>query len=115
MPILHLESLEPNQESTLEQCCPVGLDNASGCALTVECRFASQAKAGLRLHVRSSYDGIAYNTHDLYTFDFEASAAETVRRTVELAPKARFLKVTCESLEESSDISLVKVMATVVS
>jgi len=93
----------------------VSLDSASGCALTVECRFPSQAKAGLRLHVRSSYDGITYDTHDLNTFDVKASAGKTVRRTVELAPKARFLKVTCESQEESSDISLVKVMATVIS
>jgi len=113
-PILQMESLGPNQESALKQCCPVSLDNASACALTVECRFPSQAKAGLRLHARSSYDGTAYDTHDLHAFDFEASAGVTVRRTVELEPKARFLKVTCENLDESGDISMLQITATVI-
>jgi len=115
IPIMNLASLGAGQESALEHCCPVSLDNASGCALTVECSYASQAKAGLRLHVRSSYDGVAYDSHDLYIFDFEASAGETVRRTVELAPKARFFKVTCENLDGSGDISMLKVTATVAS
>jgi len=44
IPILHLESLGPNQESALDQCCPVSLDSASGCALTVECTYPSQAE-----------------------------------------------------------------------
>ena len=85
----------------------------TGCALTVECRFLSQTKAGLRLHIRSSYDGIAYDSHDLYTFCFEASAGETARRTGELAPKARFFKVTCEDLDGFGDISLPRVTAPV--
>jgi hypothetical protein len=114
-PIMQLKSLGPNQESGLEQCCPVSLESASGCALTVECRYASQAKAGLRLHVRSSYDGVAYDSHDLCSFDLEASPGETARRTVELTPKARFFKVTCENLDGSGDISMLNVTATVVS
>ena len=114
-PMLQIESLGPNQESALEHCCPVSLDSASACALTIECCFPPQAKAGLRLHVRSSYDGIAYDTHDLHTFDFEASAGMTTRRTVELELKARFLKVTCENLDESCDISMLRITATVTS
>ena len=112
-PILQIESLGSSQESALKDCCPVSMDSASACALTVECRFPPQAKAGLRLHVRSSYDGTAYDTHDLSTFDLEASAGEMARRTVEFEPKVRFLKVTCENLDESRDISELRITATV--
>jgi len=115
IPILHLESLGPRQESGLDQCCPVSLDNASGCALTVECTYPSQAEEGLRLHVRSSHDGIAYDTHDLCTFDLEGSAGETARETVEIVSNVRFFKVTCENVGGSGDISALNVTATVAS
>ncbi len=115
IPILHLESLGPRQESGLDQCCPVSLDSASGCALTVECTYPSQAEEGLRLHVRSSTDGIVYDTHDLCTFDLEGSAGETARETVELASNVRFFKVTCENVGGSGDISALNVTATVAS
>ena len=115
VPVLHVASLGPNQDSGLESCLPVSLENASACALTVECRYPSQAKAGLRLHVRSSYDGTAYDSQDLYTFDLEASAGETVRRTVEIFPKVRFFKVTCENVDGSGDVSSLSVTATVAS
>jgi hypothetical protein len=115
IPILRLESLGPGKKSSLEACCPVGLDSASGCAITVECRYADRAKTGLRLHVKSSYDGIAYDTQDLCTFEFEASPGKTARRTVELTPKARFLKVICENLDRSDEVSKLQVTATVTS
>jgi len=93
----------------------VSLESASGCALTVECTYDPQAKAGLRLHVRSSYDGLAYDNADLYTFDLEPSPGETARKTVELSSKVCFFKVICENLDESGNVSNLQLTATVAS
>jgi len=114
VPVMQIESLGAGQQTEMKTCLPIGLDNASACALTVECDYASQAKAGLRVHVRSSYDGIIYDSQDLYTFDFEASAGEAACRTVELEAKAHYLKVVCENLDEASDVSQLRVTATIV-
>jgi len=113
MPILSLPSLAPNAVSALEDCLPVSMDSVSAVALTLEADFSSQAKAGLSIHVRSSYDGIVYDSQDICCFEVEVEAGRTVRKTVEISPKARFFKVLCENLDGSSGISELKVIVTV--
>ena len=51
-------------------------------ALTVACRFHSEAKAGLRIHVRSSSDGMVYDTEDVCVFDLSVKPEHTARKTV---------------------------------
>ncbi len=109
-PILNLAVLRPRQTSTLKQCCPVSMDNADTCALTTAWTFSGQASAGLRLHIRTSHDGLAWDTRDAKTFDIEAGGSE--RQTIELAPKSRFFKVLCENLDESAEVSTLNVIAT---
>ena len=112
-PIMHAASLGPGQETTLKDCCPLSLDSASSCALTVAGTYAASAKAGLRLHVRSSYDGITYDTVDLRMLDLEASPGAMRQETIELTSSARFLKVIAENLDTSAEVSNLRITATV--
>ena len=113
--IMMVERLGPSQETGLGKCCPVSLESASGCALTVECTCGPQAEAGLRVHIRSTHDGLAYDSADLYAFDLEPCPGEMVRKTIEMASKVRFFKVTCENLDERSEVSNLQLTATVAS
>ena len=112
MPVLILDSLGPKAISELGNCCPIGLDSVSSLALTTECKYHADAKKGLRIHVASSYDGINYDDFDLYVFDVPVRAGKTVRKTVELSPKVRFVKVMVENLDDSHEATSIKVTAT---
>jgi len=69
MPVLNRMSLRAGQVSTLKNCPPISLESSSSLALTAECTYDAGAKVGLRMHVRSSYDGLNFDTTDFYTFD----------------------------------------------
>jgi len=111
MPVLSLDSLGPKMVSGLEACCPISLDSASSLALTTECKYHANA-SGLRVHVASSYDGMNYDDVDLYSFDIPVKSGKTVRKTVELTPKVRFVKVMVENLDNSHEVSSLRVTAT---
>ena len=113
MPVLSVDTLGPKKASGLGASCPISLETASDLALTTECTYDADAKAGLRLHLRASYDGINYDNTDLYTFDTDFKAEKTVEKTVELTPKAKFVKVIVENLDNSRNVTSVKVTATV--
>jgi hypothetical protein len=113
MPVLSLESLAPRQSSRIQDCLPIGLESASGLALSVECAYGSEARAGLSLHVRGSDDGVNYGTVDLHTFDIPLDAGKSVRKTVELSPKVRYVKVIVDNLDGSHAVGAVNVTATV--
>ena len=95
----------------LTQCCPIGMQNADSCALTVDCAFGAQATDGLRLHLRSSYDGLSWDSRDFKTLDIVADGDKAIRETVDVAPKCRFFKVLCENLD-ATEVTGLKVTAT---
>ena len=111
--ILHDLNLSHGQSSRLAECLPVGLEAVSGLALSVECAYDMKAKAGIRLHVRSSEDGIHCDTDDMYTYDLPFRAGETVKKTFEMSPKTKFAKVIVENLDDATQVSAVNVTATV--
>ncbi|MFC1739714.1 hypothetical protein ACFL1G_11820 [Planctomycetota bacterium] len=112
MPVLMIDSLGPKKSSVIDTCLPMSLDSASSLALETECTYDTNAKAGLRLHVRASSDGKKYNNVDLYAFDIDLMPGQTVNKTVELTPKAKFIKVIVENLDDFHDATSVKVTAT---
>jgi hypothetical protein len=112
-PILMVDSLGPRQGSRLQNCLPIGLEAASTLAITTECVYDSDAKAGLRLHVRASDDGVHFDTVDLYTLDTDFQAGKTVRKTMELRPTVKYAKVVVENLDAARAVNAVKVTATV--
>ena len=70
------------------------------------------AREPIRVHVLSSYDGINYDTADLYTFANAIEPGGTARKTVELEPKVQFIKVTVENPDPAQNVSDVKIVAT---
>ena len=112
-PVLMLDSLGPKQSSRIEACLPIGLEAASTLAISTECKYDSNAKAGLRLHVRGSEDGVNCDTVDLYTLDIPLQAGETVKKTVQLRPGVKFARVIVENLDGSRDVASVNITVTV--
>ncbi|NQT26255.1 hypothetical protein HQ585_12935 [candidate division KSB1 bacterium] len=103
-PILMIDSLDPRQSTRIEACLPMGLEAASKLAIATECTYDSKAKAGLRLHVRGSNDGVRCDTEDLYTFDIPARAGQDIRKTFDVNTNVRFAKVVVENLDKSNSV-----------
>ena len=112
MPVLSIDSLCAGTSSELTACPPISLERISDLALTVECSYHADAKAGMKPHVLASCDGINYDTEDLCTFDIPEKPGQTVSKTVELDANVMFIKVIVENLDLSHDITNVKVTAT---
>ena len=112
MPTLFLDSLAAGTTSALTTCPPISLAHISELALTAECTYHADAKAGLRIHVRASYDGINYDAEDLSAFDIPFAPGQTISKTVELDSNVMFLKVLAENLDNAHEITNVKVTAT---
>ncbi len=112
-PILMMESLGAGKSSRIQASLPIGLEAATTLAITIEGTYDSDAKAGLRLHVRGSDDGVNCNTVDLYTFDIPLAAGETVNKTVEMSPSVKFAKVIVENLDGSHIVNTVNITATI--
>ena len=112
MPVINIKTLGAKQTSRLQDCLPIGLQAASSLALETECTYDIGARAGLRLHVRASSDGVNYDTVDLYNFNIELNAGKTLKKTVELSPKSKFVKVIVENLDKSKTATSVNMTAT---
>ena len=112
MPILNLEGVASGVTTELGDCPPISLTHVSRLALTAECRYASSAKKPLRIHVRSSADGMNFDTVDLYDFENAYAPGQVGRKTIEMDTKVRFIKVLVENPNGNGDVSHVKVTAT---
>jgi hypothetical protein len=112
-PVLMLDTLGPKQSSKIQSCLPIGLEAASTLAIATECTYADDAKAGLRVHVRASEDGVHCDSDDLYTFDIPFRAGQTVKKTVVVNAEIKFAKVVVENLDKSNAVNSLKVTVTV--
>ncbi len=112
-PVFNDLSLEPGQSSRLADCLPIGLEAASRLAIATECTYDADAKAGLRLHVRASDNGVQCDTEDLHTFDIPFRASQTIRKTIDVNTHAKFVKVILENLDHSTWVTSLNVTATV--
>lgn len=115
MPILDKDMLAAGESTPLEYSPALCLDTVDGCALTIECTYSPKAKHGVRLHVRSSYDGLNYDTADLFTFDNAFQSGGLSRKTFEADTAVRFIKVMLENLDQKGQVTDVKVTATLCS
>jgi len=97
MSALTEESLKAKASTALEACPPLSLEHASQAALTVSCLYDSKASAGLKLHVKSSYDGFRYDSGDFATFDDPAVPGELCQSTFSVNCSPRFIKVVVEN------------------
>ena len=112
MPVLNLESLGAGKTSLLDDCPPVCLSNVSRLSLTAECAYSKKAAKPIKVHVRASYDGVKYDTIDLYTLDIPCQPGQEVRKTFRLDTDFRFIKAMVENLDKKESVSDVKIVAT---
>lgn len=112
MPVLVKEKIAPGKSTILEESPPVCLSNIRGVAITAQCKYDKNAERPIRVHVVSSTDGLVYDTTDLYTFDNDFKPGKTARKTIDLNTNVRFIKIIVENQDKSTDVSNVKIIAT---
>jgi hypothetical protein len=112
MPVLQLASLQPGATTSLDACPAINVENASSLAVTIECRYEPQAKAGLTIHVRSSDDGVHYDTSDLATVGTGFRPDETSRTTRVIPTKTRFIKLLIENQDSQHGVGQIEIAAT---
>ena len=112
MPVLALDVLAAGVSSELAACPPIALARISDAALTVEFACSPNARAGLRVHVRTSPDGILYDTEDACTFDVAGKPGDTARKTMPIESGMMYAKVILENLAKTHEARDVKVTAT---
>ena len=109
MPILNQRLLESRTTTDFSDCPPVALDAVTQVSLTAECRYAPGATAAMRIHVRSSFDGAAYDTSDVFTFENELLPGALARKTVQIPVGPRFIKVLVENPDRQQSVANVHV------
>ena len=112
MPVLNLESLGAGRTTPLTDSPPISLSHITRLALTAECKYGKKAKMPIRIHIRASYDGIKYDTTDLFTLDAPCQPGQTERKTFDLNTNVRFIKIMVENLDESESVSDLFITAT---
>jgi len=112
MPLLDLTSLSAGAVTALVDSPPIALSHVTRTALTAECTYAKRANLPFRLHVRSSPDGLAYDTENLATFVVNLAPGRTCRQTFKLDSNVRFIKVLVENSDAAEPVSGIKITAT---
>jgi len=112
MPVMTMDSLAAGAATKLDACPPIGLENINTFALTAECSYDPAAKAGLRVKVFPSYDGLHYDTEPMASFDNAFQAGQCGRKTVAVDPTVKVAKMVLENLDGNRPVSEVKVVAT---
>jgi len=112
--VLNQATIAAGATTTLANC--VGVDLSWGelsLALTVLATYNAAAVLGLRVHVRTSPDGVNFDTEDWDTWDIGFTAGVTVRHTEEYMVGPAFIKVLIENLDPAQAVAVVQVISTV--
>ncbi|MFC1737716.1 hypothetical protein ACFL1G_01545 [Planctomycetota bacterium] len=112
MPVLSMDSLATGTSSELASCPPISLENISDVSLTVKCSYDAKSKAGVRVNILSSWDGLKYDTEPLYSFDILSAPGQRVSKTFALDAKVMFIKVVVENPDKVHDVKDIEVIAT---
>jgi len=112
MPVLHASELGAGATSMLAACPSISLDHVGRLVLSVQCAYDSGAEAGVRVHIRASDDGFVYDTADWQVFDNELAPGQVARRSVDVSPSPRFIKVMVENLDPDHSVTGLTVTAT---
>ena len=113
MPLLQLDALAPGATTDPMACPPLALalGHVERAWLTIEATFAGAATAGLCLHVRSSPDGLLFDTEDSGLRNLPPRPGKTVRRTFPLPVSGRYAKVLIENLSAEAAATRVRLVA----
>ena len=112
MPAFYMENVAAGATTKLGDARPINLGNISTLSITAECKYSQNARKPIRIHVRSSYDGVNYDTTDLYTLDNDLQPGRVARKTFQLDTDVAFIMVMVENLDQSESVSEVQITAT---
>ena len=103
--------LGPDTSTQLEDCPAIPLGPVERCALTISYTCGPQAERGLAVHVRTSHDGLTYDTEDWQSIELPARPNDRMQRTFTVDMGPRFAKVIVENLDSGSAAQDVAVSA----
>ncbi|MFC1739589.1 hypothetical protein ACFL1G_11175 [Planctomycetota bacterium] len=110
-PVLNVSSIGAGSQTELKDSPAIPLSHISKLALTTKATFGEDATKGLVVHVRASYDGVHYDTKDLYTIDVAGRPGKTVQETEQLESNVRFIKVFVTNNDPEDAVTDLKITA----
>ena len=111
--ILSMASLAAATTSALTDCVAIDLSGGeASLALTVACTYDPAAVAGIRVHVRTSFDGVNYDTVDWDTWTPGFAAGGTLQQTKVYDTSPAYIKVLIENLDAAQTVTLVTAEST---
>jgi len=112
--ILDEASIAAGATTTLGDCTAIDLSGGPATlALTVECTYNGAATQGIKIHVRTSYDGTNFDTEDWDSWSASFTAGATIRQTKHYDTSPMYVKVLIENLDPAQTVTNVKIIATV--
>jgi hypothetical protein len=111
MPIMQVAELAGGATTDLSTCPNICLDHIHSLAFVVRCAYDGAAEAGVRLHVRGSADGFAYDTSDHQVFVQGGLPGEVAQSTFDASASPRYAKVLVENLDPSHSVRDVAITA----
>ena len=110
--VLNKSSLAALATTTLADCQAINMMIAkTGLAITVACTFDPAAVAGIRVHVRSSYDGTNFDTQDFDSWIPTFSAGATIQVTKVYDASTGYLKVLIENMDAAQAVTNISVQS----
>ncbi|GAI86864.1 unnamed protein product, partial [marine sediment metagenome] len=96
----------------LDDCIAIDLSDGEGkLAITVEATYDGAATQGIKIHVRTSYDGTNFDTENWDSFTPSFAIGATIRQTKHYDVSPRFIKVLVENLDGAKAVTGVKIIA----
>ena len=111
MPLINLDKLEPGRTTSLDETAPVNLTHVKRLLLTAKCDYDKDASQPLKIHIKSSTDGLNYDTINLYTLEHDLVKGQTVQKSFEINTNARFIKVQAENPDQSQIVTNLSISA----
>ena len=112
--VIDLASLLAGAESALSDCAAIDLHTSQNAlAITVACTYNVAAVAGIKVHVRTSYDGASYDTEDWDAWTPTFTAGAKIQQTKVYDTSPAYLKVLIENTDPAQPATGITVQSTV--
>jgi hypothetical protein len=112
LPALVREELAPGAATDPNDCPPIALGACKQASVTVACEHPAGARSGVRVHVRSSPDGLQYDTADVASWNGDFRPGALAQKTVELPGGLRYVKIFVENLDKNTPCRKLRVTVT---
>lgn len=112
MPILIKKAIAPGEVTSLDECRPLCLDNITTLSLTVECTYEAKTSKPVGIHIKTSFDGLKYDTVDFQFHQLDLVEGQTVRQTFDVMTNVKYMKVQLVNPNDSKEVKEVNIYAT---